>query len=547
MKRTRFISLLLCLVLVLSMAASPALARESGYSDVSEADWFYQGVSYVTENGLFKGTSATEFSPYEVMTKGAIINALYRAAGEPAVTVSDRFTGVTPGSFDEKAVAWAADTGIISGADSASFTPDASVTRAQMVQMLYLYFTEYMGIGAVNTGSLARFTDADEFSISDEFAMAWAYGNDLIRGTSASTLSPKAPVDRAQAAAMLARLMTLLDTSGATAGSAEQRIVCMAPSMVEVVYALGCGKDIVGWSAYTDYPVAATETRGYDPYGYYYYTDTQDFDLDHEMSKEVAVVSKFYDYNSTILAAVEPTLILCEGSEQEPWVEELTKAGYSNVHCYTPESIDEIYDMMLEIGGLLGCKDRAQQLVDGYYKRIDEIKAITSTLTDIPTYFEIAHQSDYGEYGKFGPYTEGGNTPFNEMIEIAGGRNLFSDTNGYVNLYEEFGDDAFAEIVKRNPRVILSPYWPSAFDFEVTTIYEIMTRPGFNETDAVKDGRVLYYDSSLMKRFGPRTIIAIEKMAYLLHPYYFENPKNSVSPWELGKIDVAEQPPRALD
>ena len=182
-----------------------------------------------------------------------------------------------------------------------------------------------------------------------------------------------------------------------------------------------------------------------------------------------------------------------------------------------------------------------------YFKRIDEIKAITSELTPIRTYFEIAHQSDYGEWGKYGPYTEGGETPFDEMIQIAGGTNLFSDGEGYINLYDVYGEDAFAEIAERDPQVIMSPYWPGAYDFEVTTLYEIMTRPGFDQTEAVQTGRVYYYDSSLMKRFGPRTITAIEKLAYLLHPYYFSNPENSVSPWELGKIDVAENFPKPLD
>ena len=122
-----------------------------------------------------------------------------------------------------------------------------------------------------------------------------------------------------------------------------------------------------------------------------------------------------------------------------------------------------------------------------------------------------------------------------------------ADGKGYINLYEVYGEEAFAEIVKRDPQVIMSPYWPGAFDYEVTTIYEIMTRPGFDQTEAVKTGRVCYYDSSLMKRFGPRTITAIENLAYLLHPYYFKNPENSVSPWELGKIDVAENFPAPLN
>ena len=218
-----------------------------------------------------------------------------------------------------------------------------------------------------------------------------------------------------------------------------------------------------------------------------------------------------------------------------------------NAVCYVPESIDEIYDMMLDLGKRLGCEAKAQALVDGYYARIEEIKAITSTLTPIRTYFEIAHQSDYGEWGKFGPYTEGSGTPFQEMIEIAGGVNIFSDKQDYYHVYGEYGDDSFAEIAGRDPQVILSPYWPGANDEEVTTLYEIMTREHFDETEAVQTGRVYFYDSSLLKRFGPRTITAIEKLAYLLHPYYFANPEKSVSPWELGKIDVAENFPKPLD
>jgi len=355
--------------------------------------------------------------------------------------------------------------------------------------------------------------------------------------------------------AMILLLCSMSFAVAETTEESEMRIVCMAPSMVECVYALGLGDKIVGWSAYTDYPVAATTSGGYQPYQFYYDTDTQAFDVDYELGKkpgadgeykEVAVVSKFYDYNAAILEGLNPTIVLCEGTDQATWVEDLNAKGY-NAHCWVPESIDEIYAMMVEMGELLGVKEVAEELVAGYYARIEEIKAITKDLTPIRTYFEIAHQSDYGEWGKFGPYTEGGNTPFDQMIQIAGGVNIFNDGEGYMNLYAGYGEEAFAEISKRDPQVILSPYWPGAYDFEVTTLYEIMTRPTFEQTQAVQTGRVAYYDSSLMKRFGPRTIKAIEKLAYLLHPYYFENPENSVSPWELGKIDVAENFPAPLN
>lgn len=320
---------------------------------------------------------------------------------------------------------------------------------------------------------------------------------------------------------------------------ATQRIVCLAPSMVEIVYALGLGEEIVGWSAYTDYPPEVEQRDGWAPYAEYYYTEVADFDVQAELAKDVAVVSKFYDCNYDIIDGLKPTIIFGEGTAQQPMVEELKGKGYA-AYNFTPATIDEVYDMMIGMGELLGVKDYAQELVDGYYKEIEEIKAITAGLKVVPTYFEIAHQSDYGDYGIFGPYTNASGTPFDDMIAIAGGQNIFSDLEG------DYTEVTFEQIVEKNPAVILSPYWPAAMDFEVTTTYEIMTRPGFNTTDAVKTGRVYFYDSSLMKRFGPRTITAIKKLAYLLHPYYFENPENSVSPWELGKIDVFESFPASL-
>ena len=198
---------------------------------------------------------------------------------------------------------------------------------------------------------------------------------------------------------LLAMILLLCSVNLAVAETTEtteeMRIVCMAPSMVECVYALGLGDKIVGWSAYTDYPVAATTSGGYQPYQFYYDTDTQDFDVEYELGKkpgadgeykEVAVVSKFNDYNQAILDGLNPTIILCEGSDQAIWVETLNAQGYPT-YCWVPESIDEIYNMMIEMGELLGVKEKAEELVAGYYARIEEIKAITANLTPHPHLF----------------------------------------------------------------------------------------------------------------------------------------------------------------
>lgn len=562
MKKTRILSVILCLAVVFSMCQMFAFAAEDGFKDVSEKDWFCDDVAYVVENGLFKGETSTTFAPNKGMDRGMIATVLYRLAGNPEVEEAASFDDVAADAYYAPAVAWAKKAGVINGTSDKTFSPKDLVTREQIVSLMYRFYTEYKGVGAANAAELKDYSDAASVAAFAVDAMKWAVGNGIINGSDGK-LDPKGTATRAQVAAIIARFAKFAEAEAEAARRAGIRIVCMAPSMVECVYALGYGDCIVGWSAYTDYPVAAQETTGYLPYQYYYDINTPDFDVDMELGKkdcvdlegnvlegvrkQVATVSKFYDYNEEILDGLNATVIFCEGTEQADWGEYLNNEKGIPTYCYTPESIDDIYDMMIEMGEILGCKEYAQELVDGYYARIDEIKDITKDLAPIRTYFEIAHQSDYGEWGKYGPYTEGGNTPFDEMIRIAGGVNIFNDQKDYVNLYDVFGDDCFPETVKRDPQVIMSPYWPGAYDFEVTTLYEIMTRPGFNETQAVQTGRVCYYDSSLMKRFGPRTIKAIEKLAYLLHPYYFPNPENSVSPWELGKIDVAEYFPAPLD
>lgn len=567
MKKAKIFSMILCIAMVFSMFPVVASAAYVGdFADVSKADWFFTDVKYVVKNGLFQGTAETAFTPNAPMTVGMTALVLYRLAG-----LDNPESKVTPYYAD--AVRWAMTNGIV----DESFDPEANITREQLVSMLYSFYTVYKGVVAPAEASLEAFADAE--TVKNVAAFRWAVGANIINGID-GTLAPDATATRAQIAAVFTRFAKQVKPEA----DPGLRIVCLAPSMVECVYALGYGDYIVGWSEYTDYPVAAQETEGYLPYQYYYNTygsSSPSFDVEMELGlkdcvdingnilpgvrKQVATVSSFYDYNHEILDRLNPTLVLCEGTEQLGWFDKTswnwddTVSDYVegpnpdylldeyNAVCYVPESIDDIYDMMIDLGTRLGCKERAEELVSGYRARIAEIKAITENLTPIRTYFEIAHQSDYGEWGKFGPYTEGSGTPFEEMISIAGGVNIFNDKTGYYHVYGEYGDEAFAEIAERDPQVILSPYWPGAYDYEVTSLYEIMTREHFDETEAVQTGRVYFYDSSLMKRFGPRTIIAIEKLAYLLHPYYFENPENSVSPWELGKIDIAENFPKPLN
>lgn len=313
----------------------------------------------------------------------------------------------------------------------------------------------------------------------------------------------------------------------------SNRIICLAPSMVEVIYALGAGDEIVGWSRYVDYPPEVTKKEGWIPYEEYEFVSNEE-----ELKREVAVVAEFTTYNAELIDLLEPTLILTEADIQVPMTEALQAKGYE-AYNYTPHSIEEVYEMMLEIGTLIGRQEEAEKLIAYYKQEIASIEAITKDLPKVSVYLEIAHQTEW-DGTKYGPYATGSGTPFDQMIEIAGGVNVLADFEG------DYVEVSFEDIVETNPDVILSPMWPNAYDYEITTIYEIMTRPGFENISAVKTSRVHFYDSSLFKRFGPRTLTAIEKLAYLLHPYHFNNPPDSVSPWELGKIDEQYPPDEPL-
>lgn len=327
--------------------------------------------------------------------------------------------------------------------------------------------------------------------------------------------------------------ITVAPESSPEQPKAEHRIVCLAPSMVELVYALGLGDSIVGWSRYTDYPIEVEQRKGWVPYGEYNFVSVED-----ELAKDVAVVSGFTDYNADLVAALKPTLILTESDIQKELSEELSAAGY-NVQFHSPASLDDVFNMILDVGKALGVSDTAEDLMKSYKAEIDKIQAVTKDLPKVNVYLEIAHRKEYDGVA-YGPYATGFGSPFDQMVEIAGGINVLASMEGdYVPV-------EYKDIVAANPDVILSPMWPSAMEGEVTTIAEIVSREGFEQINAVKNSRVYFYDSSLFKRFGPRTITAIKKLVYLLHPYYFEDPPESVSPWELGRIDQTYSPPESL-
>ena len=186
--------------------AKPAAPVGLPFADVSGSDWFYNDVRYVYEKGIMDGTGIDRFSPNAPLTRAMIVTILYRMAGSPSVSGSSDFTDVAAGKWFAKAVAWAAANGIVNGYGDSLFGPNDPVTREQLAAILYRYAV-YGGMTAVTLEeNLGSFADTAQLSAYAIQAMNWAVGQGLING-SGSNLVPKAQATRAQVAAIIHRYL----------------------------------------------------------------------------------------------------------------------------------------------------------------------------------------------------------------------------------------------------------------------------------------------------------------------------------------------------
>lgn len=174
------------------------------YADVSEGDWYYEAVRYVTANGLMNGLDGGAFGPDETASRAMIVTILYRLEGEPAVGAA-AFTDVPEGAWYAGATAWAAANGIVTGYGDGSFDPDAAITREQLAAILYRY-AGYKGCDSAAAGAgLDGYDDQGQVSGYAADALSWASARGLITGVTGSSMAPGGSADRAQVATILMR------------------------------------------------------------------------------------------------------------------------------------------------------------------------------------------------------------------------------------------------------------------------------------------------------------------------------------------------------
>ena len=174
------------------------------FTDVTEADWFFDSVKYVYEKNLMNGLTATTFEPGKPTSRAMIVTILYRLEGSPLVIKEHGFSDVKQGSWYEDSVAWAAANNIVTGYSATEFGPSNNITREQMAAIMYRYAT-YKNYDVSKKGDLTQFSDISTLSSYAAESMSWAVGTGIISGKGSGKLAPRAGATRAEAAAMLKR------------------------------------------------------------------------------------------------------------------------------------------------------------------------------------------------------------------------------------------------------------------------------------------------------------------------------------------------------
>ncbi len=188
------------LVLSASMLASllPVSALAAGFTDVPQGTYYGDAVDWAVANGITSGTSGMEFSPDKTCTRAQAVTFLWRANGQPDATGSNPFADVSASSYYNEAVQWAVTNNITSGTSPNAFEPDAPVTRAQVVTLLYRDADNPSASGSTSFADVP----ADAYYRD---AVRWAVTQGITAGTSATAFSPDEICTRAQIVTFLYR------------------------------------------------------------------------------------------------------------------------------------------------------------------------------------------------------------------------------------------------------------------------------------------------------------------------------------------------------
>ena len=258
-----------------------------------------------------------------------------------------------------------------------------------------------------------------------------------------------------------------------------QRVLSMAPSNTEILFAIGAGSQVVGRDSLSDYPEAA---------------------------KTVTDIGSTYEaLNTESIVSLKPDLVLAAEINTPEQVKQLEDLGLTVYYLKNPVTLEEMYDNLAIVAQLTGHEDEAAALTESLKTRVAAVDEKIAPLSSRPGVFYELDATDPAK-----PYTAGKGTFITLLIERAGGHNIASDIDGYPQLSLEqvvAADPAF--IILGDARYGVSPE-------------SIAQRPGWENLSAVKNGNVVPFNDDLASRPGPRLVDALEELTKLLRPELFQ-------------------------
>jgi hypothetical protein len=188
-----------------------AAVPTAAFTDVAEDVWYAEYIYQAVKEGLFKGNDDGTFGPDGEITRAQFVLVLYRLSGAPQVTrtAEAAFTDVPEDEYAD-AIAWAADSGIVTGNGDGTFAPRASISRQDVAAVLYRYLHDYLRKFVVTTEMYFEFTDADEIAAYAAGPIQMFANAGLLRGSTDGAFRPKKPATRAEAAKILVKFTELL-------------------------------------------------------------------------------------------------------------------------------------------------------------------------------------------------------------------------------------------------------------------------------------------------------------------------------------------------
>ena len=277
-----------------------------------------------------------------------------------------------------------------------------------------------------------------------------------------------------------AEAITVVDSAGReiTLSSIAKRIVSVAPTNTEILYALGLGERVIGVTDFCNYPADALDKPK---------------------------VGGFMDLNLERIVELEPDVVLGTIGVQGPLIKNFEEVGISFISI-EPSTVDGLLDSIELVGRITGAEEAAKELVGSMRVRIE---AVREKVKDIPeeerptVFYETWNEA-------LMIMTIGSGTYIHDIIEIAGGRNIYADA---ASNWPQIDSES---LIARNPDVIISAMWGRQSSQEIKSIET------WKEISAVKNDRVyIVSDMDLWSKLGPRIVDAVEEMAGYLHPELF--------------------------